>query len=319
MKPVHRSVNNIGYKKIYPMSSVEDNTICHYCGRSAGHSLKLTNDHVPPLNVRIPPEFIEAVKKTLVRACSECNSLAGDIPHMDYLERHLWLKARYIQRYKSLIVSHEKNKDAGKLLTPLEIEEENDYNEVMQMLGFGLIDSAQIESPLLRIKTKSGVSIAELIDQFVYGVPDYDYDLGGEEDESNNFSEKLKKKADVTNDQFKKEEELGFFLDFLCREHEVKNYIETQSDYMEWAESHPSRFYALELPESPQDHINLSWDQIMQMVDHASSATEVPEEQEEQEDNSISNIQSMAEEIRSKAANKAIPKFARIKFKTQAK
>lgn len=47
----HRIVNNVGYKKIYPMSLDDDEGFCHYCGRCASQSLALHWDHVPPLNV----------------------------------------------------------------------------------------------------------------------------------------------------------------------------------------------------------------------------------------------------------------------------
>lgn len=94
----HRKVNNVGYKRIYPMSFSEDDTFCHYCGRSASSNLALHWDHVPALNVRIPEEYgiQHDIRRTLIRACAECNILASDVPHLDYLERHFWLKVSYL-------------------------------------------------------------------------------------------------------------------------------------------------------------------------------------------------------------------------------
>lgn len=303
MKSTHRKVNNVGYRKIYPMSSGEDNTICHYCGRSAGIKLKLTNDHVPPLNVKIPPEFIEAVKKTLVRACSECNSLAGDIPHMDYLERHLWLKSRYIQRYKSTIINHESKNDTCNEhpTTPLEIEGQRDYEEIMRMLGFGLIDSTQIKSPFLKTKTTTGKTIAELIDEHVYGVPNHDYDSIEEDtNPSSHTNSSIKKPEEEVN----KNDELDFFLEFLTRENDARNYIYDQSSYIEWADSHPSRFNALDLPEKPEAYFNISWTELTNRI----TPTVINEESETNEIQTKTN-----KNTNPTLANKKIPKLAKIK------
>lgn len=80
------------------MSEGKDDTFCHYCGREARVGLGLQWDHVPALNCAIPEDH-QHISKTLVRACSECNLLASDIPHLDYLERHYWLKSKYLGRY----------------------------------------------------------------------------------------------------------------------------------------------------------------------------------------------------------------------------
>ena len=65
----HRIVNNVGYKKIYPMSLSKDDGFCHYCGRLESTIVNLEWDHVPALNVKIPTEYgIEfGIKKVLVR------------------------------------------------------------------------------------------------------------------------------------------------------------------------------------------------------------------------------------------------------------
>jgi len=103
----HRRNTDYGYKKIYPISLFEDDSFCHYWRRQVTPELALEWDDVPALNVKIPEEYgIEHfIRKTLVRSRSECNSLASDIPQLDYLERHLWLKAKYMRRYKSILVS----------------------------------------------------------------------------------------------------------------------------------------------------------------------------------------------------------------------
>ena len=151
MKQTHRKVNNVGYKPVYPMSPEEDSSMCQYCGRHGGSGIQITDDHVPPLNVKIPEEFLSEVKKTLIRACSECNSLAGDVPHMTYQDRHLWLKARYIERYVNLLVSFDPSvrKSHNTIVNNQPINEREEIRSKLAMIGFGLLGAYQIESPLL--------------------------------------------------------------------------------------------------------------------------------------------------------------------------
>ena len=169
----HRKQNRDGYKKIFPMSLSEDCSFCHYCGRGVEPDLQLQWDHVPALNVRIPNEYgIKFdIKKTLIRSCSECNLLASDTPHLDYLERHFWLKTRYLSRYKStLIKSDPKLKDEiigvdGKRNTI-------GFHTLLFMLGFGIKDTDQIDSSILESRNvPSGRTIKALIEEHMTGSP----------------------------------------------------------------------------------------------------------------------------------------------------
>ncbi|HCH2102054.1 TPA: hypothetical protein NKR60_005201 [Vibrio parahaemolyticus] len=259
----HRVNNNIGYKKIYPMSLWEDSSFCHYCGRLADPTLQLEWDHVPALNVKIPEDYQE-VKKTLVRSCHECNSLASDIPHLDYLERHLWLKAAYLRRYKRLIVSD------GNFATLVDSDDsylngvinnsKEKYLQILNAIGFGIKNIEQIDSPILEVRTKSGRKIANVLIEYLSGMPT-------EEDEDDIEPVEL----DDSNET--EEEELGFkpynlteFIDFLVGEYESGNAIQTHDDYRNWYKAHPDRVASLELPEIPHKHIGVSWKRLTEMV-----------------------------------------------------
>lgn len=170
----HRNINNVGYKKIYPMSIGEDESFCHYCGHFPNFSNGLEWDHVPPLNVRIP-EGCDEVRKTLVRSCSECNRLAADLPHMDYLERHFWLKGKYLRRHKKQILS-----ESDQLNSPLGSSEGQTYENnsvtsglesVLARIGFGVKDLEDIDSPILGLKTKKGRKVSTLLFKHLTGYP----------------------------------------------------------------------------------------------------------------------------------------------------
>lgn len=72
--------------------------VCFYCGLPAP-----TLDHVPSLNCIEDLRMVhneEDINYLKVPACSECNSMAGDIPHLDIWERRDFLKERIRQKYK---------------------------------------------------------------------------------------------------------------------------------------------------------------------------------------------------------------------------
>jgi len=170
----HRILNNVGYRKIYPMSTFEDSTFCHYCGRKASLELRLEWDHVPALNVKIP-EGCEDIRKTLVRSCNECNGIASDVPHMDYLERHFWLKAAYLRRYKRFLVNYNgKTLDTdgvtGYLLAAMKNADIR-YEEILNAIGFGIKHIEQIDSPILQVRVKSNRLLANIISEYLHGIP----------------------------------------------------------------------------------------------------------------------------------------------------
>ncbi|EJE8519839.1 hypothetical protein M5237_002915 [Vibrio parahaemolyticus] len=259
----HRINNNIGYKKIYPMSLWEDNSFCHYCGRTADPTLQLEWDHVPALNVKIPEDY-QDIRKTLVRSCHECNSIASDIPHLDYLERHLWLKAAYLRRYKRLIVSD------GDFATTVSSNDsylngvinnsKEKYLQILNAIGFGIKNIDQIDSPILEVRTKSGRKIANVLIEYLSGVPTEE-----EEDEIESI--------EVDSNNIEEAEDLGFkpyslkeFIDFLIGEYESGNFIQSHDHYRHWYKAHPDRATCLELPEVPHKHIGVSWERLVEMV-----------------------------------------------------
>ncbi|GGF84312.1 hypothetical protein [Alteromonas lipolytica] len=182
----HRIVNNVGYKKIYPMSEGKDDTFCHYCGREARIDLGLQWDHVPALNCAIPEEH-KHIKKTLVRACSECNSLASDIPHLDYLERHYWLKSKYLERYKKLLlddISVEEPQSPGHSFVDGYLNNQKFfYFELLKAVGFGVVNVSQIDSPIIALKCRSGRTVEQVLVDYLFGAPNV---IKDEEDDEDN-------------------------------------------------------------------------------------------------------------------------------------
>ena len=137
------------------MSLNEDDTFCHYCGRSASPNLALHWDHVPALNVQIPEEYgiQHNIRRTLIRACAECNILASDVPHLDYLERHFWLKVNYLRRYKSILVNEDPTVSETTELENI-ARTKPTIKVLLAMLGFGVKDIEQIKSPIIEVKNK---------------------------------------------------------------------------------------------------------------------------------------------------------------------
>jgi hypothetical protein len=160
MKSTHRVVNDVGYKKLYPMSLREDDTFCHYCGRKPHFNLRLEWDHVPPLDVKIPPEYLDKVHKILIRSCAECNRLASNIPHMDYYERHIWLKSKFLHRYKRLLLNDTEDSESNERKEGYLDSAISNINyrreDILEAIGFGISEIEQIESSVLDLKTKSG-------------------------------------------------------------------------------------------------------------------------------------------------------------------
>lgn len=152
------------------MSVGEDSTFCHYCGRKAGLELQLHWDHVPSLNVKVPPEYTHLIKKTLVRACSECNLMASDHPHMDYIDRHIWLKHEYLQTYKKLLLSGKHDllvAEKNDLLAPYINNSIVRYEEILYAIGFGLADLSQIKSPILDMKDNNGNYFRDILNKYL--------------------------------------------------------------------------------------------------------------------------------------------------------
>ena len=237
----HRKNNKDGYKKIYPMSLSEDDTFCHYCGRKVSSELALHWDHVPALNVRIPEEYgIEFdIRKTLVRSCAECNILASDTPHLDYLERHIWLKAQYLRRYKSVLINANPN-DKDELVSITGKKSSLGFQELLSMLGFGLKTEELINSPILKLKNKpSGRLVKYLIAEHLTGSP---HEVDEEEAKEEYFYE-------PQNDEDIKKQQLTttFLREFLLDEWLSGNKILSAEMLREWIQCHPGRAFGLDL------------------------------------------------------------------------
>ena len=88
--------------------NIKDRHRCFYCGLPAD-----TRDHVPALNCveDIRAEYVNPdaeIKYQKVYACRECNSMAGDIRHLDIWERRDWLKEALRYKYRKDIEQHER-------------------------------------------------------------------------------------------------------------------------------------------------------------------------------------------------------------------
>lgn len=235
------------------MSFCEDDTFCHYCGRYPSIGNGLEWDHVPALNVKIP-EDCDGVRKTLVRSCRECNSMASDIAHLDYIERHFWLKAAYLRKYKKILVNEgdygEESDYEDSLLRGVIFNAKKNYEDILYAIGFGIKSIDEIESPVLNLKTKSKKRISSLLLGYINGSPSED-----EFQEINVRSEKFDKE-DV------KEKAIcsyNDFIEFLLAEHPSGWRMDTQDSYVCWIKSHPSRFRILKLPEWPVFEYSVPW------------------------------------------------------------
>lgn len=234
----HRKNNNHGYKKIYPMSLFEDDSFCHYCGRQVNTELGLEWDHVPALNVKIPDEYgIEhSIRKTLVRSCSECNSLASDTPHLDYLERHLWLKVQYMRRYKSVLISSDP-KDKDEVVSITGKRNSLSFHKLLSMLGFGLKDIDMIKSPILQLKNKpSARKVENLIAEHLTNSP---HEIEDEPEKELVFEKKGHSEAT------KQKLTIPFLKEFLLDEWLSGNKITTTEMFEEWIINNPGRAHGL--------------------------------------------------------------------------
>lgn len=256
---LHRIVNNVGYKKIYPMSSCEDDTFCHYCGRKASIELALHWDHVPALNVKIPPELVD-IRKTLVRSCNECNLIASDVPHLDYKERHFWLKESYLIRYRTLLlaeggqvgdVSH-----LDSYLTAVTKNENIRYLNILSAIGFGISSIADIESPILERKNVSGKKIKDVLSDHLY----CPYSL---EDEDEDEAPPLIDEDEAIS--------IYEFIEFMMDERHDGNLIIDELSYFEWRKRFAYKLNLIALPSRPEIEYNWSWDELAQCTDNALS------------------------------------------------
>ena len=262
MRPQHRLVNNVGYTKIYPMSSTADDTFCHYCGRKASMLNGLSWDHVPALNVKVPKEFIAGIRKTLIRACVECNNMASDIAHIDYAERHLWLKTKYLQKYKKLILSEGGGSDPEKFSGFLKAYVSNQkklYVEILGAIGFGIQSIDQIESEILNLRNSSRKLVGTVLIDYLYGTPEDD------QEELEEVSITLRSEVSRDEEPYEYMDEYDFIL-FLSAEMEAGNIIKNQVDYLEWKDHHESRFTLLDLPLEPESHYETPWSVLAKLA-----------------------------------------------------
>ncbi|WP_164711750.1 hypothetical protein [Vibrio zhugei] len=241
------------------MSLVEDDSFCHYCGQKSSVEVRLEWDHVPALNVAIPDYAVD-IRKTLIRSCQECNGLASDVPHLDYLERHLWLKGALLRRYKRLLLAYD-----GKEVSTLGLDERltatiNNgmfrYDETMRRIGFGIRDVSDIESPILELKNNAKIKLREALTAFMYGIPT--------EQEDDKPSEDF---TDIDADEDIKIDLPPYpytdFIDFLASEIENGSSIKDDKTYFSWCKKYPSRTELLELPSiSPAKYFGKSWETI---------------------------------------------------------
>lgn len=213
-------------------------------------------DHVPALNIRIP-EGCEDVRKTLVRACSECNGLASDPPHMDYLERHFALKTLLIQRYYRLLLSLDINPKELGLATDASFLNALVHNQlllrqqVLSAVGYGIHDLSQIESPFLKRKNAEGKTLAALLLAYLTHAPI-------EPDEPPQMISRQFVSVDDEVHAWSASE----FDDFIRLENRSmpKNKrIYSKIDYMNWLQTHPTRAAALELPSDPETIDGFYW------------------------------------------------------------
>lgn len=273
----HRIVNNIGYKKLFPMSLFDDGSFCHYCGQKSSPEVQLEWDHVPALNVTIP-DYVEGIRKTLIRSCGECNRLASDIPHLDYLERHLWLKGALIRRYKRLLLAFD-----GTSVSPQGLDDyltatikngQFRYEETMRRIGFGIRDISDIESPILHLKNNAKVKLSEALTAFMFGVPT-------EEDDDKPSENLHLLDSDGEVDLELPPFPYNDFIDFLTSEIESGQSIFDDKSYFDWCKKHPSRTAMLELPTiSPAKFFGKKWEAINTDAEALVSDNDIEDETE---------------------------------------
>lgn len=256
----YRQVNNVGYKKIYPMSLNQDDSFCHYCGRIVSPSLGLHWDHVPALNVKIPIDYgiLHDLKRTLVRSCSECNQLASDVPHLDYLERHFWLKVRYLRHYKSILVNQELKPTIEQTVHP-NASNKPTLPELLSMLGFGIKDIESIKSPILDVRNKP--TNKKIINLVIENLTISPHDLDDDQDElPMELVPNMKKSESLFIPSF------NYVLDFIITEREVGKDIFSDASLVSWIETHPTRAKSIEFYVEDVPDYNIDWTRIKSAV-----------------------------------------------------
>ncbi|MEZ9709303.1 hypothetical protein AB4254_11545 [Vibrio breoganii] len=273
----HRKINNVGYKKLFPMSLFEDATFCHYCGRKANPETQLEWDHVPALNVTIPDiADCEHIRKTLIRSCRECNALASDHPHLDYLSRHLWLKGALIRRYKRLLLAFDGTEidtsGLDPLLTATVNNNEFKYDETMHRIGFGIRDVSEIDSPILNLRNKAKIKLREALTAFMFGIPT-------EDDDDKPTDDIIRLDSDGENQLGLPPYSYPEFLDFLASEIESGQVINDDKSYFQWRKQFPSRAVQLDLPAiSPAKFFGKEWGSIISAANSLVTDNELDEE-----------------------------------------
>lgn len=198
------------------------------------------------------------MRKTLVRACAECNGLASDLPHMDYLERHLALKMLLIQRYHHLMLSAEnRSEDLG-------IDTDASYlnaviknhavlrQQLFSAIGFGIHDISQIESAFLKRKNAEGKTLESLLLAYLTAAP-------VEPEPDTHQIAPFAAETTANKRCSWPAEEFRLFLQVENRALPKSEWIYSQTDYDYWLLTHPSRTAALEVPGSPEFLKDFCW------------------------------------------------------------
>lgn len=267
------------------MSLGEDDTFCHYCGRKASPDLPLHWDHVPALNVKIPEEYgiQHDIRRTLIRACAECNILASDVPHLDFLERHFWLKAKYLRRYKSILVNEDPTACEETELKNI-ARKKPTIKILLEMLGFGVKDIELIKSPIIEVKNKpTKKKLSTLIIENLTFSP---HDI--EEDEAEELI--LLEEAVVPDDIYIPD--FDFLFELIISEQENGEVIQDNQSFSMWMKKYPSRSSALELYSDYISNYRINWVSLNKAVNAQLSKADLSIAQEEFRNLALSLIDS---------------------------
>lgn len=268
------------------MSMSEDDTFCHYCGRSVTPNLALNWDHVPALNVKIPEEYgiQHDVRRTLIRACAECNILASDAPHLDYLERHFWLKIKYLRRYKSILINEDPTTSETTDLENI-TRSKPTIKELLAMLGFGVKEVELIKSPIIEVKNKpTRKKISTLILENLTFSP---HDIQEDDNEELVLGEEASMPDDIYIPDF------DFLFDLLISERENGEVILDNKSLSQWVDKYPTRSKALELYSDYISSYRINWTILNKAVNAEFDANELSISQEEFRDLALGLIDSL--------------------------
>jgi hypothetical protein len=187
--------------------------------------------------------------------------MASDIPHLDYIERHFWLKCAYLRKHKWLLLNDgapSNKKDINGFLLSYINNAEVLYEELLQGIGFGIRCIEEIESPILNLKTNSKRILSNVIFDYL------NYPLVEDEDEDDLDPEPMKDVAIIG--PLENCCTVNEFIEFLYLESHSHSNIFTIEGYHEWETFHPSRCAILELPTNPEKQLRLLWSSIIEKV-----------------------------------------------------